>query len=268
MTRFIFYINMLTSLFILSACFGGSGKNSPGVQQLKTAELNERALNSEENGNRYLAMQLLNEALRLSASLDDQQGQAVALLNIARLARPSGNMNLASSSVDRALLLSAGTNIYSDAVQEKAIQELSAGNMERAYSLAEDALAKEQGNLKGRRLNLMARIAFKMGQMDRCLSLLDLALSANSTEMLSEERANTVRLLGRVNARQNRFAKAEEYLAEAVAIDKKLEIPAKIAEDLEAFSEFYGLKGDMQRKDEYILRATDVRNNMTPQTIK
>ncbi len=259
---------LIVSLFTLSSCIWSGGNDTVRYQHEKIADLNERALATAEKGNMTVATQLLDEALRLSSTLDYNDGQSVSLLNMARLARNSGYSRLAADYADRALKVSAGTETYPDALQEKAIQELLAGDLTKAASWAAQSLKNEPGPLKGRRLNLMARISFKAGRMGECAAFLDQALRANSPEMMAEERANTLRLMGIVNGSLKNLEKAEEQLHAALGIDKDLEIPEKIADDLEAIAAFYAIKGDAKKRDDYTERAENVRINIARGKIK
>jgi len=262
MTRLIAVIVLLTFAVFLTACISGAPRTALTDQQRKIADINERALYSMDKGDTIIAEQMFSEALRLSASLDDREGQTVALLNMTRLSRRNNDIQTASDLADRAIKISEGTDMYSDALQEKALQELQAGRLESACKLAEMSLQKEPGPLKGRRLNLLARIACKAGKTEICRRYLEQALAANGSDILAVERGNTLRLMGTLNSAGNRYEIAEQQLNEALRIDRDQAMPVKIAEDLEALAELYKRTGDQKKAESFMERAKRVRKSI------
>jgi hypothetical protein len=66
-------------------------------------------------------------------------------------------------------------------------------------------------------------------------------------------------MLGMVRGQQGRHDQAEQKLRQALALDKQLELPVRIAADLEALAELAGLRGDSAAQQEYQQRATTVK---------
>lgn len=227
----------------------------------RITDLNERALDSAAKGYDTDAQKLLQEALQRSLAQDDRSGATVTLLNQSRLARHGGNLQLAAQLVEQALVSATGTIQYADVAQEKALQELAGNRLAEAGRWAEIARTSEKGNLLGRRLNLLARIALLKKENSAATLLAEQALAANKGDGMELERANSLRMLGLIRAQERQFDKAEELLQEALSLDKQQAASAKIAADLEALSELAGLKGDKNLQQGYLQRAKTVREN-------
>lgn len=256
----------LLALFMLSGCFGSGGAR-PTLTQQKLADLQQRAQLNADKGRYADAERLLGEALLLTSSLDDRTGQAAVLLQQARLARQSGTAARAEKAIQRALELSANTALFADAAQEKALQELQAGRFETATSWAETALREERGNLLARRLNLLARLALLQKNYDHAGKLAEQALDKSSAAPLATERANALRILGTVRGHQKRYHEGERLLQEALSLDKELELPERIAADLEALAHLAGQQGNGELQHQLQQRAKTVRDTLSPQAV-
>lgn len=251
---------ILATTTLVTGCLGNRS-TLIAEQQRVINNLNERALAFAEKNRDADAQKLLQEALRLASSLDDLNGQIMTLLNQARLARHNKSPQAAAQYVDQALRLAAGTAGYADAAQEKSLQELGAGRFELATRWADTALISEQGNLSGRRYNLLARIALLKGDTSGAAHQAELALSHNRGDGQELERANSLRILGKIKAQAGQFEKAEEMLQEALMLDKQQAVPSRIAADLDALAELAGLKKETARQQEYQNRAKTIREN-------
>ena len=253
--------SLLTAVLLLAGCAGGGQINTSRSQQ-QLNDLQDRAQHSADRGFYDNAGKLLQEALRLTSSLDDRQGQAAVLLQQARLARQQGKLAEAGQALTRALPLAAKSRLYADAAQEKALQELAAGRIDEAIQWARTAQQQEQGNLQARRLNLLARLTLLQKDHQQAGQLAEQALRHASAESLMAERANALRILGTVRGKQQRLTEGEQHLQQALQLDKQLELPLRIADDLEALAELARLRGDLQSQQEYSQRAQTVRANI------
>ena len=233
---------------MLAACSSSAPLTMMSYQKKRVMDLNEKALYAAERGNLQVAGQQLAEALRLSSSLDDREGQTLSLLNMARLSRRNNDAKSAADYADTALHVARGTAMLPDALQEKALQEIKAGNLKEARSFAERSLESEPGPLKGRRLNLLARISYLSGNLDECTIYLNKALPLNSTLALQEERANTIRLAGIVNMAKKNLKDAERELLEALAIDRELAIPLRLQKTLRHWAGFTEKQGTGEKQ--------------------
>lgn len=262
MTRKFNGILLFIALAIsISGCFGGSGTERSEMQR-RIADLNEMGLVSQDKGDTRNAERLFSEALVISESVDETGGKVLSLLNVARLARKNGENQRAAVFADRALKIAPEGALFSDVAHEKALQDLGAENLDKSAEWAAKALQAEQGGLEGRRLNLMARIAIRQGRYQDALGFAEKALSYTSGDEMAEERANSLRMNGLLHGKAGRFARSEEMLGEALSIDKRIGLPAKVAADLEALSEVSGMKGDKTRESDYAERARLARESL------
>ena len=245
----------------LASCFGG-GAVTRSVSQQRLTDLQQRAQISADKGFYDDARRLLQEALQLAGSLDDRQGQAAVLVQQARLARQNNQQAQAGQAVAQALNLSVGSDLHADAAQEKALQELAAGRTDQALNWAEIALREERGDRLARRLNLLARLALLQGRTTDAANLAEQALKKSGAEPMAAERANALRMLGTVRGQQQRYAEGEQLLGQALELDKQLELPDRIAADLEALAVVAALRGDQVRQQDYRHRAQTVMDSL------
>lgn len=250
---------MLTLTTLLSGCFsGGAPALSPTVRRIQ--EMNERALHSVEKQRFDDARTVLDEALRLATSLDDGQQQTLTLINLARLERRLGRLQQAEPLLERARR-AAATGYAADLAQETALLMIARNHLPEAERWAEIALQEERGDLTGRRLNLLARIALLNGDEPKALRLAEQALGVCSAPAMAEERANALRIIGQLKVREKRFDEAERLLNEALTLDRRQERPLKIAADLEALAQLMDLKGQAEQGREYRQRARMARES-------
>lgn len=252
-------ILITTVLTLLGGCSGS--KLQLSAHELKIIDLNERALVSAQKGYHTDAQKLLEEALQKASAQDDRNGVNMTLLNQSILARHSGKLQLASQLIEKVLSNASGTAQYADAAQEKSLQELADNRLLEAGRWAQIAHSSEQGNLLGRRLNLLARISILKGDKTEAVRLAEGALAANRHDGMELELANSLRMLGLIKARDRQFDKAKELLIEALLLDKQQGASAKIAADLDALAELAGLKGEKDLQQGYLQRAKTVREN-------
>lgn len=245
----------------LTGCFGGSAPRLSESER-RIQEMNERSLSSMEKQRFDDARTLLDEALRIASSLDDAERRALTLLNLARLERRLGHLPQAELLLDQAMKQGRSTSHSADLAQEMALLKLAMNKPDDALAWAEKAFKLEQGEMKGRRLNLLARIAMIQGRDQDALRLTQEALSHTKSPQMLEERANAMRVTAQIIARENRLEEAEKLLKEALEIDRSLERPAKIAADLQALAEVMRLRENTAGEKEYRQRAERVRENM------
>lgn len=252
---------------LLAGCAGGMPQ--PSESHRRIADLNERALMSVEKNRLDDTRRLLDEALGLATALDDDGQQALTLLNLARLERRLGRLEQATRLLERGRRHAGATGYAADLAQETALVLLTGGQTAEARRWAEIALQEERGEMTARRLNLLSRIALRQEDRAAALAYAEQALEkTGSRELLAEERANALRTIGRLRGEEQRFAEAEKLLLEALALDRRLERPAKIAADLEALAALMERTGDTPRSDDYRQRAARVRHQLPPRAME
>lgn len=240
-----------------AGCNGGTALRTD--QQQAILDLNDRALIGSDKGQQLLADQLLREALRQADAIDYREGQIISLLNRARTERKRNQPTPAAAAVDQALRLAAGSALHADALAEKALQQLQSGHTEQAEELARQALTQTTDDMRGRRLNLLARIKLERNQPAEALHLAEAARQLNSAGHHTSEQANSLRLIGQARLRLGLLDAAFSPLLEALELDKQLGYPVRIAADLELLAEVRRLQGDTRGYEEYTERAQRTR---------
>lgn len=217
----------------LSGCFGGKPPVRP-ESQLKAEALIKRAIRAEQKNDSQQAEQYLIEALQLSSSIEDLPVKAQTLVNLARLSRLHGTVSQADDRIKQALtILNPESDSYAEAVHEKALIELAAGNRETARQWAVQSVKAEKGQDTGCRQNLLGRVLIALEDPAGAETVLNRALAENRKYNHQEEEANSLRMLGIVARLRKGTAESERLLNEALTIDKKIAVSSKIAADLE-----------------------------------
>lgn len=258
--RNIYRIIFALSVSMLTAC-SGSGKNTlPHPEaQLRAVNLLERGLRAQQKGEVLQAEQLLVEALASSSSIEDNQTRIVVFVNLARLNRLKGSIEMASDHIEKALQLCAEyPELVAEVAYEKAHIEFALNNIENALLWAGKALAAEKDSLKGVRRNLLARIQLAAGNRAAAILSATTARQENRLSGLSEEEANSIRLLGTIELWEKRAETAGTLIREALEIDKRNGASAKIGLDLETLADVAGLQEDLRIRGEYLERAYSV----------
>ncbi len=251
----------LCLITLLTGCLGGSRITRSSARE-RLDDLQHRAQLSFDQGLHDDARLLLQEALQLADSLDDRPGQVSVLVQQARLARKLGDLPQARRLAAQAMTVAAGGRDVADVDQERSLQELAAGQLDKAVVWAERARQDERDGQMGRRLNLLARLALLQGREEDAARLAGQALEQSATAKLASERANALRVLGIINGRRHRFAEGRRFLTEALVLDRSLELPVRIAADLDALADLAGLAGDPGAREQFRARAATVRAAM------
>lgn len=222
-------------------------------------EHNRRGVQAEARGDRDRALSEFNEALRLQGAVDNAEGMVVALVNIARTQRLKGDLQSAGSSVERALaLLPEGSALGSELFFEKAKVLHAAGEIAAATGWAVRAEAGAKGAELGRRLNLVALLKLRQGEVKQAAEVLERALPLNGGGAASAEEANSLRLLGEVALLQGEHDKAFESYRAALALDQELGLGKKIAADLAGLGGVAAARGDTAGAIGWYRRAVEV----------
>jgi tetratricopeptide (TPR) repeat protein len=245
----------------LSGCSGPAPLPVPPAKESAGA-WNRRGLAAEARGDRDGAIAAFGEALKVNRSIEDTDGAAVALINLARVHRLKGELPPAKEQIDDALLLvPPGSPLFPEAAFEKAKVALASGDLPAAREWAEKAVRADAGPARGRMLNLLARVDFLEGRMNEARSGAGTALEANRGSGARGEEANSLRLLGDVAAAGGERKGAEALYLEALAIDKEIAESRKIAADLRALGAAAAARGETERALVFYGRAAEVSRN-------
>jgi tetratricopeptide (TPR) repeat protein len=244
-----------------AGCSGAVPKPVPPAKE-RAGTWNRRGLAAEARGDRDGALAAFRKELKINRSIEDTDGSAVALVNLARLHRRNGELPSAKETIDSALLLVPPESpLFPETAFEKGKIELAAGDLPAAKGWAEKAVLAEKGASAGRMRNLLARILFLEGKIDDARARAGEALEANRTEGARGEEANSLRLLGDIAAARADRKAAEGLYLEALSIDKGTAESGKIASDLRALGAVAEARGDTAGALAFYSRAVEVSRN-------
>lgn len=252
---------LFTALLCGCAGAGGSALIRSEAQAKAAAQL-ERGIRAQNKGETGQAEKYLTDSLRISSSIEDNPARITVLVNLARLGRLNHKLEAATIFIDQALKLANGIpGLLAEAAYEKALIELAQSRLENALTWATASLEAENGEPKGKRLNLMARIHRAAGNRNEATSYATKAREENRRNGHAVEESNSLRLLGSMERENRRFDEAARFLQESLAIDKLIGESNKIALDLEELAALSGDQNNLHLMVDYLERAFSVHLN-------
>lgn len=247
--------------FILlhSGCFGGKAPSILPETQLRAETSLNRGIRAEKRGDSVAAEELLNRSLSISSSIEDYPARTTALINLARFYRQRHDLLKAETCIDQAIAITKTDSIlYAEVAYEKALIELAHGRTATSLEWVQKAIAGEQGDMLGSRLNLAARIQLARGMGKEAVELARKALNENRSAGQTEEEANSLRILGIAARNENDFDRGAELLQEALQIDRQIGKSSKVAADLRELAETARRAGKLKESAMYLERAYEV----------
>jgi len=254
-------IALLIALLLLSAC----SHEAPAVRSVReeqAIEFNQRAQRAFLRGEYQTAAGLYENALRLDAAIENVDGIAVNLLNLARVNQALGKPEIAQQYLDRLLSEKAlhypAAQLAAAAVQYGLLC-LQAGDVAAATAWTDRAneYCASGCKLSGVIANLRANIAIQSGDAEQALDWSGRAVSANKSESQIEY-ANALRLQAQARMLKQEFEAASPLLEEALGIDKVLGLPDKIRQDLSLLAQVQDKLGRAELAAQYRERAARV----------
>ena len=224
----------LCGLLLLSAC--SHVEEIRSARQEQATEFNQRAQRAFQRGEYQAAADLYGSALQLDVAIENVNGIAINMLNLARVNQVLGNNTLAQRYLDSLLddkaLHHAPTHLAAAATQ-KSLLRLQAGDMPGATEWADKAAAYcvADCTLFGVIDNARAAIALRANDPDQTLVFGERAAAANKNTSALEY-ANSLRLSASARLLRNEYDAALRLMDEALLIDKSLGLPEKIIQDL------------------------------------
>ena len=216
-------------LFVFIGC-GGAQTQTLSAVNLRAIEYNQNAAKAMEKGDYEKALAYYVEALRVNRSIENTEGIAVNLINIAVLYQKKGNTSNAHEFVDIAFSMPDISNeIRSDAAYEKARIYLKEKNTAKAKEWVDKSLSLNKGLREGSRWNLMGRISFAEGKYDDAAAMANTALNLNRENKQRAEESNSLRLMAEINAQKGLYSESRELYKKSLEIDKELGDSKKIA---------------------------------------
>lgn len=229
----------------------------------RLVDLNDRAQRAVARGELRRAAALYREAVRVAESFEDFRSIGVNSLNLAAVHQALGEPEAAHRALDR--VLAAPARFERPLVAQAAGRKSSLMLQVHELGAAEEWLKRAEGEclapacrIQTAVLILRAQLALERGNAGESRNLAGRALAASRSEGNREEEANALRADGRAAAALGGHAQGVALLNQALAVDKQLALPFKIALDLLALAEVELMRGDRPAARDYAQRALDV----------
>jgi tetratricopeptide (TPR) repeat protein len=219
----------------LTACGSPPAKISPMLENAVNYNLQGKQF--FQNRDYENALVSYNKALQIDKSIENADGVALNLLNIAQAHIALNQSDAAHASLDEVIGNTTGL-FQADQLAQAAVQKslifISQGQSKSTgeWINKADALCGDSCHQKGLILNIQARFALDERQPDAAIDLANRALAAHKKEMLVSEMANSLRLIGEAHLGKQLPGKAIPFLQEALQLDKSQGLPVKISTDL------------------------------------
>ena len=235
-----------------------------------TAARQEAALEANRKGETYVrhgeldnAARSYREALRLSQSLEDPEGIAANAINLSIVRQRQGRFNDARASL-AAVLEQPNVRFSQLRLAEVSLRHALLDLDEGRFTSAAKWVARSQDHCTERCAltpaihNVRAQLALQAGRVEEAAAA---ARSANDASRAAGDRielANALRLLGITSLHGGDAAGARVQLEQALAIDREIGAPRKIALDLLALGRVAALSGEREAARAYYARALAV----------
>ena len=245
-------------LLFLAGC-SSSRKTVSSSTVLLAADHNRRGILATARGDRDTAVSEFRTALALNGSIENNDGMAANLLNLARFHRQQGDPAQARAFIDRALpLVTPSAPLCGDVAFEKARVCQLSKDFPAAELWAQKALEAAPEADRSSRLNLLGRVLSQRGNMVEAQKHAEAALKSAQDEENREEEANSLRLTGDIHAAARRFQAAMVAYEKGLAIDKELGLGSKIAGDLTRLAGVAAGANDLNKALGFYERAAEV----------
>lgn len=217
---------------LLAAC-GTQKVLSPS--QAQAVALNRQGMDSFAAGDTVRALHAFEAALQLERAVENEEGIALNLLNLAQCYQRLGKPELAAAMLDQ--LLDGGGVVFSPQRRAEAALQHALLALQRNDAGAADKWQREGAAmcgdcaLAGKLNGLAARLALQRGDAQDALKSAGEALAKSGDDAV--EKANALRLQGVAQLALGQKAAAEAALLQALALDKDGGLPDKVLQDLQ-----------------------------------
>lgn len=252
--------SVLCSILLLAAC--GHVEETRSARQEQATEFNQRAQRAFQRGEYQVAASFYENALQLDVAVENVNGIAINLLNLAKVSQVLGNPAQAQRYLDSLLedkaLRYQPVHLAAAAVQ-KSLLRLHADDADGATAWVEKAAAwcAADCNLSGVIDNTRASIALRANDADKALYWSERASSQNKSASQLEY-ANSLRLRASAKLLKNEYDAALRLLEEALVIDKALGLPEKIRQDLLLSAQTHEKQGHVEQAAQFRERAARI----------
>ncbi|MEW6674979.1 MAG: tetratricopeptide repeat protein [Nitrospirota bacterium] len=231
---------------------------------LRAIEFNQKAGSAFKKGDYKKALHLYSEALMINRSIENSDGIAINLINMAIVYRKLGEGDKAHKHIDELFNYSPFTihhSLLSEAAFIKAMLYLDDVNYEYASQWVDRALSfcqNDRCSMEGKIYNLKGRIALLRGDPSSAITFGNKGLMLNKACEDREEIANSLRLLAGAKAMRGEYEEAMKSYRDALATDKSLGLSRKVAIDLIGIGNVLFKQGELEDALKYFKRALSV----------
>jgi tetratricopeptide (TPR) repeat protein len=252
-------LSILIAILLLSAC--GHVEETRSARQQQATEFNQRAQRAFQRGEYQVAASFYEKALQLDVSVENVNGIAINVLNLAKVNQVLGKTEFAQRYLD--LLLDDKALHYQPehlaaAAVQKSLLRLQGNDVTGAADWADKSVAycTSDCGLSGVIGNVRASIALHEKDADKALEWSERAASINKNVPL--EYANSLRLTATARLMKNEHEAALRLADEALAIDKTLGLPEKIRQDLLLLAQAHEKSGHAELAAQHRDRAARI----------
>lgn len=248
-------------LLTLLLCACATQREQPlSSAQQHALTFNQRASQAFERGEYRDAARLYSAALTLAESMEDTDAIAANLSNLALVHQRLREFAVAQKHLDRLLAHDPPPtpDWQARAAARKALIYLDTGDTVAARHWADtaNAMCRTTGCTSAATIiNLRAVVAFAGGDFALAAELAQQGIGANSAPHQATELANAWRTLGRADMALSNPARAAKALARALALDKQLGLPDRVALDLTYAGDNEALRGEARAAEAFFRRA-------------
>lgn len=256
-------VKLFLLLFYCSAALflGCGGPSAPTLSPIhaQAAGYNLNAAKAAEKGDYEKALNYYMEALRINQSVENTEGIAVNLINLAVIYQKQGNISGAEKLIDMVFLIpDINDSIKAEAAFEKARLYLKKKELAKAGEWVNKSLSLNKGVREGSRWNLLGKIALMEGNYVEALTAANTALKLNSGNKQKAEEANSLRLIAEIKGLTDKYEESKDSYMKALEIDKESGDSKKIAMDLRGLGDLSLKYGRLQDAVNFYIRAYTV----------
>lgn len=203
--------------------------------QAQAVALNRQGMDGFAAGDIVRARQAFEAALRLERAVENEEGIALNLLNLAQCHQRLGQPEQAAAMLDQ--VLDSGAVAFSpqrraEAALQHALLAFQHQRLAAAERWQRDGVALcGECAMAGKLRSLGARLALQRGDAQAALTAAGDALARSGDD--SVEKANALRLQGAAHLALGQKPVAEAALLQALALDKDGGLPDKVLQDLQ-----------------------------------
>jgi tetratricopeptide (TPR) repeat protein len=223
---------MLACAVLLAGC---AAPKVLSPSQAQAFALNRQGMDSFTAGDTVRAQHAFEAALRLERAVENEEGIALNLLNLAQCYQRLGKPEQAAAMLDQ--LLDGGGAVFSSQRRAEAALQHALLALQRNDAAAADRWQRDGAALcgdcalAGKLRSLAARLALQRGDAGAALQAAGDALAKSGDDTV--EKANALRLQGAAHLALGQKPAAEAALSQALSLDKEGGLPDKVLQDLQ-----------------------------------